>query len=205
VRLIFFILIGLLVLHPSALAEDLVTTSGTVYHNFTIIKIEDGMLTINYEEGTATIKIEALPEDFRQRYGLILVPVSHKRPPTYLDKLVLKNGITYSGVTIVKVQPDGLTVLHHDGGAQISFENLSEEICSLYNITAEKAKIYRMALKAEQEKIADNKAAIPSKIENTEISSENIPTNYSSENTVYVHGYYRKDGTYVNGYTRRKR
>ena len=137
----------------SALSDDLTTLSGTTYHNFTVVKVKNAFLTINYDDGTAKIKAEVLPENIRQQYGLSptgLSPTSPK-PPDHLDKLVLKDGTTYLDVSIIKVQPDSLTVLHKDGGAKIPFENLPDDICKLYNITVEQALQYRATIKQEQE------------------------------------------------------
>jgi hypothetical protein len=192
------------------LADDLTTLNGTTYHNFTVVKAENGFLTINYDDGSANIKAEVLPENIRQQYGL--TPTSPK-PPDHLDKLVLKDGTTYRNVTIVKVKPDSLTVLHEDGGANIPFEKLPDDICKLYDITVEHALQYRATVKQEQEQEQEQELANAAAAASSSTNNDNPPTvsgdsttpSYdSSDDTVYVNGYYRKDGTYVNGYTRRK-
>jgi hypothetical protein len=197
----------------SALSDDLTTLNGTTYHNFTVVKAENGFLTINYDEGTANIKAEVLPENIRQQYGLSATgssPTSPK-PPDHFNELVLKDGTPYLDVTIIKVEPDSLTVLHKDGGAKIPFENLPDYICKLYDITTEKALQYRASIKQEQKQQQQELAAAAAAAAST--NNDNTPTasgdsstpNYSSsDDMVYVNGYYRKNGTYVNGYYRHK-
>lgn len=186
-----------------AYPDDLVSLQGTTYRNFSVVKVENGFLTISYDEGTATLKADILPEDIRQKYGL---GSNVTQPPKHLDKIVLNDGTTYLNVTIGKVLPDSLTILYGDGGAKIPFENLSAAICKLYGITLDQAVQYRESIKQEQELANSNKSPLtkdeipPSANSATDVS----PTYNSGSDTVYVHGYYRKDGTYVNGYTRRK-
>jgi len=190
------------ILSQNALSDDLTTLSGTTYHGFTVVKAENGFLTINYVDGTATIKAEALPQDIRQQYGLTLVS---QKPPKNLDKIVLNDGTIYLNVTIVNVQPDSLTILYKDGGAKIPFENLPDDICKLYDLTVEGAQQYRASLKQEQES-ADTATTASTNADNPPpvLDYTSAPSYNSGGNTVYVHGYYRKDGTYVNGYTRNK-
>jgi len=185
------------------LTDDLTTLNGTTYHNYTVIKAENGFLTINFAEGTTSIKADILPEDIRQKYGFIVSPTKH---PKNLDTLILKDGTIYSNVTVVKIEPDGLTILYQDGGVKITFEKLTDEICKLYNLTLDQALQYRASekLKQDQKTAESNVSTTHSDNPSTASNGVSTPDYFSSSDTVYVHGYFRKNGTYVNGYTRRK-
>ena len=193
----------------SGLPDDLTTLSGTTYHNFTVVKAENGFLTINYVDGSANIKADALPDNLRQQYGLV-APVSTQapaQPPVHFDELVLNDGTPYLDVTVVKVAPDSLTVMHRDGGAKIPIEKLPSYICKLYGLTSEQAQQYRASIKLQDEKrqqeVANSVAVSTNTDSPTVVPEYSAPPDYGSTGGgVYVHGYYRKNGTYVNGYYR---
>jgi hypothetical protein len=129
-----FLLCGLLLATLSfAVGSDLTTLKGTVYRNYTVTKAENGFLSISYEEGTANIKAEVLPEDVRTQYGLTSsdipsAPVASQ--PSHLDELVLNDGTRYTNVKVVGVRADALSILYNDGGATIPFEKLSGPTCN---------------------------------------------------------------------------
>ena len=82
-----------------------------------------------------------------------------------------KDGKTYQEVAVVKVEPDAVTILHHDGGARIPLKNLPPEIQKRCNYdpaaaaAAEAARAQadeenRQALQAEMDTVAARKLAM---------------------------------------------
>lgn len=60
---------------------------------------------------------------------------------------------TITGVEVLKVEPDGLRVLHSSGTAKVPFTSLSKELQVKYGYDSEKAKEFSKAVDEEQAKI----------------------------------------------------
>jgi hypothetical protein len=71
----------------------------------------------------------------------------------HLDSLTTTDGITYKDVTLTKVEPDGLRIIHATGVAKVGFERLSPEIQKKYGYDPAKAVAFKQAEAARLEKI----------------------------------------------------
>ncbi|MEM9235184.1 MAG: hypothetical protein AAGB14_00295 [Verrucomicrobiota bacterium] len=69
------------------------------------------------------------------------------------EELTTLSGKTYERVTIRKVEPDGLRIMHSSGMAKISFEDLPEEVRKEHGYSEEEAAAYR-----KQQEEAERKA-----------------------------------------------
>ncbi|MCW1886385.1 hypothetical protein OKA04_16730 [Luteolibacter flavescens] len=80
-----------------------------------------------------------------------------------LAELVTLNGKLYQDVTIRKVEPDGLSILHAAGTAKVPFEQLSSELQEKYGYTKEAAAEHKEKMEearlrqAEAEQVAREK------------------------------------------------
>jgi hypothetical protein len=63
---------------------------------------------------------------------LLLFPVLLAAEDVKLDHLVTLDGKVYQAVTIRKVEPDGLSIVHEAGTAKVPFEKLPEELQEKY-------------------------------------------------------------------------
>jgi hypothetical protein len=193
-----------------AVGDDLTTLKGTIYRNYTVVRAGNGFLSISYEEGTANIKAEALPEDIRTKYGLTSsdIPAALvSGQPSHLDQLVLNDGTRYTNVKVVGIRADALSILYDDGGATIPFEKLSDATCKLYGITEEKALAYRSSVTPSQQTAVvttenTNAAPVAPDATSPNYTEYSTPAPTTTGGGEYVHGYYRKNGTYVHGYYR---
>ncbi len=70
----------------------------------------------------------------------LLLPLAAVGQEVKLAELKTLDGKSYTQVTIRKVEPDGLSILHESGTAKVSFEKLSKEIQKQYGYDPEKAK-----------------------------------------------------------------
>lgn len=91
---------------------------------------------------------------------LLLVPVLLAAEDEKLAELVTLDGKTYQGVTIRKVEPDGLSILHAAGTAKVPFEKLPEELQEKYGYDATAAAEHRkQAAEAQRKQDAAERAA----------------------------------------------
>src|SRR5258708_1650207 len=56
-------------LSAAALAENLRSTDGTVYHHPKVVQVDPDGLVVEYDKGIAKIDFHRLPPEFRQQFG----------------------------------------------------------------------------------------------------------------------------------------
>jgi len=76
----------------------------------------------------------------------LLFPVLLAAEEDKMDQLVTVDGKTYDAVTIRKVEPDGLSILHAAGTAKVPFEKLSADLQTKYGYNKEAAAEHRKQL-----------------------------------------------------------
>lgn len=64
------------------------------------------------------------------------------------EDLILATGKVYKDFQVMKVEPDGLRIMHSSGMAKILHEELPKEIKEKYSFDAEKAEQYRLSVEA---------------------------------------------------------
>lgn len=72
----------------------------------------------------------------------LLQPVLGQDPPKEFAKLETTNGRVYEHVTVRKIEPDGISIMHADGSAKIVFEQLPEDVRRSLGYDPEKSKNY---------------------------------------------------------------
>lgn len=77
---------------------------------------------------------------------LLLFPLLLSAQDEKLDQLLTVDGKTYKAVTIRKVEPDGLSILHEAGTAKIPFEKLSADLQKKYGYDKDAAAEHRKQL-----------------------------------------------------------
>jgi hypothetical protein len=91
---------------------------------------------------------------------LLLFPLLLAAEDEKLAELVTLDGKTYQAVTIRKVEPDGLSILHAAGTAKVPFEKLPEELREKYGYDAAAAAEHRkQAAEAQRKQDATARAA----------------------------------------------
>ena len=87
----------------------------------------------------------------------------------FADDLTTLSGKKYTGVTITRVEADGLAISHDDGLAKVSFTDLSEELRKKYGYDPAKAAKFNEALNASamQRQTAELAAAAAKEYEKT--------------------------------------
>jgi hypothetical protein len=64
-------------------------------------------------------------------------------PPQISGNLTTTSGKTFEAVTVKRVDPDGLLILHKDGAAKVLFTELSDELQAKYGYDEAKAKAFQ--------------------------------------------------------------
>lgn len=99
------------------------------------------------------------------RLVLILVLGCCNSESAFADDLKLTNGTVYKNVTVTKADPDGLRIIHSDGGGKVLFADLPEEIQKKYNYDPVAAQQYTAQQEAQKraalEKVLKQAAATP--------------------------------------------
>ncbi|RYD67714.1 MAG: hypothetical protein EOP83_02250 [Verrucomicrobiaceae bacterium] len=85
---------------------------------------------------------------------MLLFPILLAAQDEKLDQLVTVDGKSYQAVTVRKVEPDGLSILHEAGTAKIPFEKLSTDLQVKYGYDKEAAAEHRKQL-AEVQRLQD--------------------------------------------------
>jgi hypothetical protein len=80
------------------------------------------------------------------------IPIPEPQAPVELDGKVIPELNGFKSVTIRRVEPDGLRIIHESGTAKIPIEKLTDEQRAKYSLSAEGASQYR-------KQVAENTAA----------------------------------------------
>lgn len=119
---------------------------------------------------------------------------------------ISNSGELITNAEVVRVI-DGVNLIWRTGptrGGMIKLADLPEKLRVRFGYDAAKTKAFddlAKANKARWQQEADNAYAAQAMVAQYDSSSDDVPT-YTGGVNVYVHGYYRSNGTYVNGYTR---
>ena len=79
----------------------------------------------------------------KQLMIFILIIMSATAEEEKLKSLTTADGKTYKSVSVMKVTPASIRIIHSSGAASIPLEKLSAELQQKYNYDPEKAKIYK--------------------------------------------------------------
>jgi len=103
--------------------------------------------------------------------------------------LTTLNGKTFEAVTIKRVDPDGLIILHKEGVAKVLFTDLAEELRIKYGYDAQKAAAFQAAQKeaqaAEAARQAKERAAESEKLADENNKAEQMKTAVRITGTVF--------------------
>jgi len=91
---------------------------------------------------------------------LSLFPLLLAAEEEKMDELVTLDGKFYQAVTVRKVEPDGISILHKTGSAKVPFDKLSEELQMKYGYDEAAAADYRQQVaEAQRARVAAEQAA----------------------------------------------
>jgi hypothetical protein len=139
--------------------------------------------------------------------------LKHARHPS-LGKITFtnKSGQAIMDADVVRITDGVSLVWEKDGGANsgmVRLEDLPDELRVRFGYNAAKttaadelARQRRAKRAAEEEAYAPATQAVPQNQDYGGYSGYSDSSSYSGGGSVYVHGYYRSNGTYVNAYSR---
>jgi hypothetical protein len=78
------------------------------------------------------------------------LPISAQESDTKPSSITTTDGTTYLSARVVKVEPDGIRLIHESGSCKIPFSKLPQDIQKQYSYDPEKAQQYKQAI-AEKE------------------------------------------------------
>src|SRR5204863_9011249 len=73
------------------------------------------------------------------------------KEPVVYNELKLETGTVLKAATVLRVDPDGLHIAHHDGVSKVKFENLPEDVQKQFAFDREEAEKFRAEKEAAQE------------------------------------------------------
>jgi hypothetical protein len=85
------------------------------------------------------------------------------------EDFITLDGEKYEGVTLKRIEPDGLVICYSDGVKKLKFNNLPPEVCSKYGYNRESEDQFLQQLKA-QEITSFNKAAQAREVQSKRVS-----------------------------------
>lgn len=85
----------------------------------------------------------------------VSVSVSAQDENIKLEELILKDGKKYEDVTIRKVEPDGIRIMHKGGMARIPYEKLPKETCDRVGLKKDAVEKYHREQSDKTRKIAE--------------------------------------------------
>jgi hypothetical protein len=94
----------------------------------------------------------------RRLIGVTAVALFWSVCVAFCGDLTTLSGKTYRDYNVTRVEPDGLSVTHHDGVAKISFSDLSEDLRKKYGYDSGTASEYARRVKEEAAAYAAAKA-----------------------------------------------
>lgn len=80
----------------------------------------------------------------------LLAPLNAEEDKMKFDKL-----LDYTNVTVTKVEPDGIRIMHESGAAKIPYESIPEEIRVKLGMKQEAAEAHRQKVQVQQQQIAE--------------------------------------------------
>ena len=84
-------------------------------------------------------------------FALQLVTMVHAEE----DKMKFETLLDYKGVTVTKIEPDGIRIMHESGVAKIQIERLPEEVRTQLGLTEAAAEEHREMLQEKREVAQD--------------------------------------------------
>jgi hypothetical protein len=80
----------------------------------------------------------------------LLAPLNAEEDKMKFDKL-----LDYTNVTVTKIEPDGIRIMHESGVAKIPFERVPEDVRTKLGLNQEAAEAHRQNVQAQQQRIAE--------------------------------------------------
>jgi hypothetical protein len=80
----------------------------------------------------------------------LLAPLNAEEDKMKFDKL-----LDYTNVTVTKIEPDGIRIIHESGAAKIAYENVPEEVRAKLGMNQEAAEAHREKVQIQQQQIAE--------------------------------------------------
>ena len=81
-------------------------------------------------------------------FASMIATLNAEEAPMKLDSL-----LDYKNVTITKVEPDGIRIMHESGAARIPYEKIPEELRSKLGMTQDGVDVHRDKVRDQQQKI----------------------------------------------------
>lgn len=206
-------------------ARDITTLTGETYHEATFTRIETTGIAIAHRDGTAFLNFSVLPADIRAEFSIAGADPDAVQPGPELvhsPEIVTLDGTVYRDVTVTRIERTGVHISSRTGIEFLDFLNLPVPFRRKYGYTDAAYAAGKMArLRREQaetqRRLAEAQAALAQQqaaaaardysqrgYPTRDYSTDRYTGSNSSGGTVQVSGYFRKDGTYVHSYTRRK-
>jgi hypothetical protein len=182
-------------------SDDMITKKGVVYKDAIIVQVTGDKVVIWYSGGDATIPSNELPDNLFRLYcdpSLAVLP----------DPLMLNDGTILQSPHLMGFDPEGITISHKDGVGRFPFYRLPVILRMRYPYNDKMLTVYLdlRERRSHREKMTDDSSRdVSDGVSYAGSAGFSGGSGYhSSGGEVQVRGYYRKDGTYVHGYTRKK-
>ena len=83
-------------------------------------------------------------------FALLTGTLTAKEPVTF-NELKLEDGTVLKAATVLRIDPDGLHIEHHEGVSKVKFENLPENVQQQFEFDREAAEKFRVEKEAARE------------------------------------------------------
>ncbi len=215
----FDVLSILFLISTLANARDLTTTTGETFYDVDVLRVEGNGIVIKHRNGVGLINCSSLSENERRVFGCP-ESVQSVIGDTYLPNLTTNSGEIYYDVKVTRVEKMGIGITHRSGVVFIDFSLLSDKVRRQYGYSEEQYLVGKQderdreqrLRQAEQARVQEAQAASYGYSSTTypdfslpSYSSRSFGGDYSRRSAgteVFVHDYYRRDGTHVNSHTR---
>lgn len=184
-------LLAVLCLGTLAVARDFRTITGQVYRNATVTRVDPTGIAVSHADGIAFLDFKTLPPEVQREFGFnetsYVATQSANREREALASIQQRATIAAAAAQRVADEQARATAT----AAMIAAQQQQQAAAASIQQRDYASRDYSSRSYASRDYSA-NRYVPPE------------PSASSSGGTVSVRGYYRKDGTYVKGYTRRK-
>lgn len=187
-RLFFTIASFFLALAWTALARDIRTLTGTVFREVVVTRVESTGIAITHKDGVSFLDFKILPPELQNEFQY--------------------NPAAYAAAQAQNSERDALLEIQRRAtAAAAAAQRWADQEAVQFRI-AEQQRAAQAAAAIQQRDYTTRNYSTPNyasrDYSTSRYSSDTYIPPTSSGGTVQVRGYFRKDGTYVKGYTRRK-
>ncbi len=149
IRLFVFtsiLLSAVIALGQEAPSLSFTTIHGREYRNVALVRTVGRTIECMTPSGLQRVPIMHLPEEMRARYADVL---AKHQPPKIGDSISFQcvNGGDFKNVTLVRVEPDGLSVATDAGIHKVRLDLMNEDFRQLFDFDEEAAAEYSRAQK----------------------------------------------------------